>query len=297
MSWALALHGGAGVKTGRRYDRAAEILEAVTRAGARALAAGAPAFETVVDLVRRLEDSGAFVAGRGSAPGPDGHVELDATVMDGDGRRLGAIAALSGHSNPVLVAARLAQFGEAVLLAGAGAAAFATEQNMARIPQPESAWLGRPDGFEAADLQQGHGTVGAVARDRDGRLAAATSTGGVYAMRAGRVGDTGVPGAGTWADEAIAVSCTGQGEAFIRSCAAWQLRARVVLGGQDLEAAAQAVLADVASLGGDGGLIAVDAAGRLHLGYDGAGMKRAWIRDGDPLRVGVFDEVTERPGV
>lgn len=297
MTWSLCLHGGSGVKPGRRYDHALGILEDLTRAGARALASGAPAFETVVDLVRRLEDSGAFVAGRGSAPGPRGRVEMDATVMDGTNRRLGAVAALMGHSNPVLVAARLAEIGQAVLLAGEGATAFAAEQNMARIPDPEAEWLLRPDGFHPADLAEGHGTVGAVARDRDGRLAAATSTGGVYGMRAGRVGDTGVPGAGTWADDAIAVSCTGQGEAFIRTCAAWQLRARVVLGRQDLADAARAVMADVSAVGGDGGLIAVDAAGRLHHDYTGAGMKRAWVRAGEPLRLGVFGDVTDRPGV
>lgn len=297
LTWSLALHGGAGVKSGRRYDRAADVLEELGRSGARALAAGAPAFETVVELVRRLEDSGTFVAGRGSSPGPGGRVELDATAMDGTNRKLGAVAALSGHSNPILVAARLAQIGEAVLLAGAGAGAFAAEQNMGRIPEPESDWLERPDGFEVGDLGHGHGTVGAVARDRQGRLAAATSTGGVYGMRAGRVGDTGVPGAGTWADAAIAISCTGQGEAFIRSCAASQLRARVVLGGQDLEVATRAVLADVSYLGGDGGLIAVDAAGRLHHAFTGAGMKRAWVHQGAPLRVGVFGDVMERPGV
>lgn len=295
--WSLALHGGAGVKSGRCYDRAAAVLEETARAGGRDLDGGASALQVVVEGVRRLEDSGAFVAGRGSAPGPSGHVELDATVMDGSDRRLGAVAALAGHANPILVAAKLLELGEVVLLAGPGAGRFASEHGLSPIPEPEQAWLQQPDGFDPEDLAEGHGTVGAVARDTAGRLAAATSTGGVYGVREGRVGDTGVPGAGTWADDAIAVSCTGQGEAFIRACAAWQLRARVVLGGETLETATRAVLADVTTLGGDGGLIVVDAAGDLHHGYTGVGMKRAWIRQGQPTRLGVFGAVLERPGV
>lgn len=285
--WGLALHGGAGVRAGRNYDRAqAFLLETVTD-GAERLKRGASALDVVEAMVMALETSGLFVAGRGSAANAVGDVELDASIMNGRDGRAGAVSALRGFANPVQVARRVMERSEHVLLTAAGAEAFASEQACMASP-PGLDWLVRPDGFDAADLDEGHGTVGAVVLDTSGGLAAATSTGGIYGKRPGRVGDTPIIGAGTWADSRVAVSCTGLGEAFIRAAAAHDLAARIRYAGQTLDQAAVAVLVEVARLGGDGGLIAIDAQGRIVMPFDTDGMKRAWASHNERPQATVF---------
>lgn len=285
--WGLALHGGAGVRAGRNYDRAqAFLLETVTD-GAERLKRGASALDVVEAMVMALETSGLFVAGRGSAANAVGDVELDASIMNGRDGRAGAVSALRGFANPVQVARRVMERSEHVLLTAAGAGAFASEQACMASP-PGLDWLVRPDGFDAADLDEGHGTVGAVVLDTSGGLAAATSTGGIYGKRPGRVGDTPIIGAGTWADSRVAVSCTGLGEAFIRAAAAHDLAARIRYAGQTLDQAAVAVLVEVARLGGDGGLIAIDAQGRIVMPFDTDGMKRAWASHNERPQATVF---------
>jgi beta-aspartyl-peptidase (threonine type) len=285
--WGLALHGGAGVRAGRNYDRAqAFLLETVTD-GAERLKRGASALDVVEAMVMALETSGLFVAGCGSAANAVGDVELDASIMDGRDGRAGAVSALRGFANPVQAARRVMERSEHVMLTSAGAEAFASEQSCTASP-PGLDWLVRPDGFDAADLDEGHGTVGAVALDTAGGLAAATSTGGIYGKRPGRVGDTPIIGAGTWADSRVAVSCTGLGEAFIRASAAHDLAARLRYAGQGLDQAAADVLVEVARLGGDGGLIAIDAEGRITMPFDTDGMKRAWASHNERPQAAVF---------
>jgi L-asparaginase/beta-aspartyl-peptidase (threonine type) len=163
-----------------------------------------------------------------------------------------------------------------VMLAGEGAARFAASQKLAAIAD-DAAWFTRA-GQDESNHPPGvlaHGTVGCVVRDGEGRLAAATSTGGVFGKLPGRVGDSPLIGAGGWADDRVAVSCTGQGEYFVRVAAAAQLAHRMRFGGQSLEVAAAAVLAEIRALGGEGGLIAVDAAGNVAMPFVSAGMKRA----------------------
>jgi beta-aspartyl-peptidase (threonine type) len=171
-----------------------------------------------------------------------------------------------------------------VLLAGRGAEAFADSQGLARVADPTSYYraavdLTRREGSSSNDTASlTHGTVGAVALDCQGRLAAATSTGGMLNKQAGRVGDTALIGAATWADSEVAVSCTGQGEFFIRTAAAHDVAARVSYQGIDVEAAAQAVLDAVGALGGNGGLIAIDRDGRVTMPFNSSGMKRGFVR-------------------
>lgn len=283
--WALAVHGGAGVHSGRDYSRAEAFLGALVRTSGEKLANGAAAVDVVEEAVAAMEAAGLFVAGRGSAPNALGHVELDATIMDGWTGRAGGVAAMQAIAAPVKVARCVMDVSNHVLLTGEGATAFARSNGIEAVGD-QSMWLTTPDGFDPADLDDGHGTVGAVALDENGRLAAATSTGGTYGAAPGRVGDTAVIGAGTWADHHVAVSCTGEGEAFIRSVAAYDLSARLRYARAGLGEAAAAVLKAVVRNDGDGGLIAITATGEIVMPFNTDGMKRACASSAMEPRVG-----------
>ncbi len=256
---ALALHGGAGRRAKADYAPERRFLADLAGRAWRELTDGRAALDVVTDAAAALELSGLFMAGRGARPNSAGLYELDASLMDGPTRQAGAVAALRGFESPIAAARAVMTQTPHVLLAGEGAAAFARSQGLAEIGD-ETAWY---SGAVTPAPDPDHGTVGAVALDRQGRLAAATSTAGVNHKLWGRVGDSPLIGAGTWADGAVAVSCTGLGEAFIRASAASQLAFRVRLADQTLDAAADAVLADVKALCGQGGLIALDRSGRV----------------------------------
>ena len=275
--FAMALHGGAGARRGRDYAREIDHMRGLIEAGRDRLASGASAMDVVVETVCALEDSGLYVAGRGASPNASGVFELDAGLMDGSSGRAGAVAALEGFQNPVLVAKAVMDTTPHVLLASEGAGALAQGLGMRTVSGPE--WF-TPAGRGESNFAPGasalaHGTVGCVVRDMEGRLAAATSTGGVFNKLPGRVGDTPIIGAGVFADHNVAVSCTGQGEYFIRVAAAAQVAFRIRLAGQSVADATQAVLDEIAGLGGDGGMICVDAAGQIAMPFASQGMKRA----------------------
>ena len=271
----MVIHGGAGPLRGGDYGREVAHMRGLIEAGRDRLNAGATALDVVVETIVALEASGLYVAGRGASPNTDGIYELDASLMHGPSRKVGAVAALVGFKSPITVARAVMERTPHVMLAGVGAAAFAARQGLDVIDS-SAAWFThawRGPGKAAPELATG--TVGCLALDRTGALAAGTSTGGVFGKLPGRVGDSPIPGAGVWADDHVAVSCTGAGEMFVRAAVAAQIAHRVRFAGEPLQHAADAALTDVAALGGEGGLIALSATGEVVMPYNSAGMKRA----------------------
>jgi L-asparaginase/beta-aspartyl-peptidase (threonine type) len=301
----LAVHGGAGPTPSAAADPAyAEaarrgVSQALT-AGERALASDGSAVEVVVSAVKILEDCDAFNAGRGSVLTASGSVEMDAAVMDGSSGRAGAVAGVSCLANPVAGALAVMEWSEHVLLAGKGAEALARECG-AEIAAAEHFLTPRRRAQLADALARGRagilpptrdcGTVGAVARDARGHLAAATSTGGIVAKLPGRVSDSCLIGAGTWADDTTcAISATGHGEFFIRRAFAHEVDALMRHAGLDLRAACQRALSSVREAGGRGGCIGVDATARVALLFTTPGMPRGWIGAGGPPQIAIHPE-------
>ena len=278
----IAIHGGAGTirkadMTARRAALYKEGLGKALEAGNAVLRKGGTALDAVTAAVVAMEDSPLFNAGRGAVYNADGRHELDAAIMDGSTLRAGAVACVERIRNPVLAARAVMEHTRHVLLAGRGAEAFAGQRGLAMV---SSKYFQTPERLAALkrNLEGHHGTVGAVALDRDGNLAAATSTGGYTGKLPGRIGDSPLVGAGTYADNrACAVSGTGLGELFIRALVAYDVVARMRYRRESLAGAARAALASVARLGGDGGLVALDRRGNVAMPFNSQGMYRACI--------------------
>jgi L-asparaginase/beta-aspartyl-peptidase (threonine type) len=292
MTYALVIHGGAGARPDLDYTEQQDHMSGLIAAGAMMLSSGHGAIDTVAAMVAELEASGLYVAGKGSAPNTDGIVELDASIMDGSERRAGAVAAMRNIVHPVKAARCVMDDGRHVMLCGDGARAFALANGAEDVREPDKYYTGHV-AHGSADAELDHGTVGAVALDSHGSLAAATSTGGTFNKRPGRIGDTPLIGAGTWADDLVAVSCTGIGEAFMRTCAAHDVAARMHYGEMQLDGAARATLHEIRQCGGNGGLIAVDRSGRIAMPFKSRGMKRAAISSSMPAVVRVFEPEAE----
>lgn len=301
----LLIHGGAGTISPARLTRERrhaiiDGLNAALRAGQLHLVQGGSAVDAVIAAVSALEDDPNFNAGRGAVFTAAGTQEMDAAVMDGATRRIGAVAAICGPRNPVQAARLVMERSAHVLLVGAGAMEFLRAQSV-RMEEP--AYFSTPSRLAALrtvledrsaeagmDDFSRHGTVGAVALDGEGKLAAATSTGGMTGTLPGRVGDSPIAGAGTWADETCAVSATGHGESFIRIAAAHEISARLRHAGQDLQGATSAVMASLRSVGGDGGLIALDGQGNLALPFISRGMYRGLAIGDEAPRTAIYEE-------
>lgn len=321
----IAIHGGAGTITraamdAQREREYTEALEHVLRAGQRVLSEGGSALDAVTEAVRLLEDCPLFNAGKGAVLTHAGTYELDASIMDGATLNAGAVACVKRVRNPVLAARAVLEHSEHVLFAADGAEAFAQAQGLALVPPDYYFTQARHDQWQRAratagmalldhdaaalaaqagegkaeptdplDPDRKFGTVGAVACDASGNLAAATSTGGVTNKQVGRVGDTPVLGAGCYADDMAAVSATGTGEMFIRTVAAFDVSAQMRYAGLSLdEAARRVVMEKLPAIQGRGGLIAVDRAGNVTLPFNTEGMYRGIARVGEPVNVWIY---------
>ena len=304
----LAVHGGAGtiLRSKMNAEREAAYhagLRRALEAGRVVLADGGAAVDAVTAAVMALEDEPLFNAGRGAVYTSAGKQEMDAAIMDGRDRAAGAIAGICGPRNPILAARAVMENSDHVFLIGESALSFCRANGIAfeeasyfftdqRWNALQETLAMRRSGADDHDESRKHGTVGAVARDRNGHLAAATSTGGMTAKAPGRVGDSPVIGAGTWADdETCAISATGHGEIFIRYAAGHEIASRLRYAGQSLEEAARAVVVDVlAPVGGSGGIIAVDRNGAFSLPFNCSGMYRGVVTNDGILRTAIYDE-------
>ena len=303
---ALAVHGGAG--TIFRSEMTPELeaqyrsgIENALRAGWAVLQANGNSLDAVDAAVRQLEDFPLFNAGRGSVFTHDGQNEMDAAIMDGHSKKAGAVAFIRNVKNPIGLARLVMERTEHVLLAGEGAILFAEEMNVELADNAyfytDNRWKQLEQAIAAGRVQLDHagavhpkpiGTVGAVACDVNGHLAAATSTGGMTNKKFGRVGDTPIIGAGTYADEFCAVSCTGHGEYFMTNLTAFDVAARMKYSGLSLDNAAQESIDHLTKLEGEGGLIAVDAQGNISLPFNSEGMYRGSVNSKGETAIAIY---------
>jgi beta-aspartyl-peptidase (threonine type) len=280
---AVLVHGGAGPS---RADDDARACEEGCRRAARAayavLGRGGSALEAVVAAVVWLEDDPLFNAGTGAVLDAQGNAVLDAAVMEGFSRRAGAVANVTDLKNPVVLARAVMEKTRHVLIAGRGASELAAELGIPRCAPGALVTARQKERWQARERERGGGTVGAVAIDSAGHVAAATSTGGTAGKRVGRIGDSPQMGSGTYADDRSgAVSMTGDGEVIIRAVAA-KFACDALAGGESAARAAQRTVGELAGLGGEGGIILVDRAGALGFAFNTARMSRAWVdRDGN----------------
>jgi L-asparaginase / beta-aspartyl-peptidase len=303
--YALAIHGGAGTLPREQMSAALEhgyraALRTALQAGSTILERGGASLDAVCAAVVELENCPLFNAGRGSVFTHEGRNELDASLMNGATLAAGAVCGLTRIANPVLLARSVMEQSEFVMLSGSGAEEFAREKGFAFVSpeyfHTEQRWaqLQRVLQGDASvsPLTISHvGTVGAVARDVQGSLAAATSTGGMTAKRWGRIGDSPIIGAGTYADNrACAVSATGHGEAFIRAAVAHDIAARVRHGGKSLhDAVREVVHGELLAIAGEGGVVAVNPAGEISMQFNSQGMFRASVRAGEQPLIAIYD--------
>lgn len=296
VKYTLLIHAGCEGITRKYYGPEAEqehlaFLRKSLVAGRAVLDGEGRGLDAVCAAVQVLEDCPLFNAGRGSVFTHEGTIEMDASVMSGKDLAAGAVAGVAAIKNPVRAAALVLEKSSHVLLIGVGAERFAQSCGLEKADPEYFQTARRREEFIAAQKQAGEqfGTVGAVCLDSAGNLSSASSTGGITRKQYGRVGDSPLIGAGVYADNtSCAVSCTGEGEFFLRRAAAKRIAALVEFGGLSLQAAASSVLENIRALGGKGGLIAVDTAGGVAIPFTTRGMFRGLARQGETDRVAMF---------
>ena len=304
--YTIAIHGGSGTInrseiTPEQEKQFRQGLEAAVDAGYHLLARGGSALDAVEQAVRSLEENELFNAGKGAVFSANGKHEMDASIMCGQSLKAGAVAGVTNIRNPISLARAVMEQSENVFLLGAGAEEFAREHKLTiepddyffselRFEQLKQAQQENKTQLDHSKKNTGKGTVGAVALDSSGNLASATSTGGLTNKKYGRVGDTPVIGAGTYAsNQTCAVSCTGYGEFFIRSVVAYDISCLLEYKGLSLKEACDYVVQDkLKNRGGEGGLIAVDRAGNVELPFNSEGMYRAWRNEAGEGEVAIF---------
>lgn len=311
----LVIHGGAGaIKRDMTPAKEKAVRAAMTKAlelGYAQLKAGKPAIDAVTMAITVLEDDSNFNAGKGSVFTHDGKNELDAAVMDGDSLRAGSVAGVRRVKNPILLARAVMEHSPHVMLVGDGAEAFAKEQGITLVDpsyfRTEERWQQLQKALKEDSEKEKHshadpehasldtakhfGTVGAVALDSDGHLAAGTSTGGMVDKRWGRIGDAPIIGAGTYANAQCAVSGTGWGEFYMRTVAAHEICMRVSMLDEPVQrAAAEVINQEIPSMGGSGGAIALDADGNIAIPFNTDGMYRGWIGADGVAHVALYDD-------
>ncbi|MFO8054701.1 MAG: isoaspartyl peptidase/L-asparaginase [Bacteroidales bacterium] len=290
--YVLVLHGGAGssapddIPSALREAYHASMQQAL-KAGEAVLKGGGPAMEAVIAAIEVMENDSLFNAGRGAVLTEDGDAELDASLMEGNRLDAGAVAGVKHIKNPVLAAKAVMLNSRHVMLSGAGADNFAVEQGLDTVSQAYFITPGRLKQHKKAS----RGTVGAVALDKEGNLAAGTSTGGMSQKKWGRIGDSPIIGAGTYADNrSCAVSATGHGEFFIRNAVAHDIHARMLYGKETLEAAAHTVIHEVLrkKFDANGGIIGLDYQGNISMIFNTSAMFRGYIKAGEPPETFIF---------
>ena len=299
------IHGGAGTLLPSQFTPAlkeeySQALRDALLAGEKILKSGGTSLDAVCEAIRIMEESPLFNAGKGAVFTHEGHHELDASLMNGSDQKAGAVCAVRKVRNPILLCKEIMD-SDFVMMSGAGAEEFATERHIELV---ENAFFSTPfrkeqlkEAREAGRVQLDHtgeekfGTVGAVAMDKMGNLAAGTSTGGMTNKRYGRVGDSPLIGCGTWADKRCAVSARGWGEFFIRNSVAYRVAARVEFLNESLVAAGdQVIMKEIPEMGGDGGLIAIDSDGNIAMPFNTPGMYRGYVKENEKLVIGIFNE-------
>ncbi|MGZ5210372.1 MAG: isoaspartyl peptidase/L-asparaginase family protein [Kaistella sp.] len=312
--YVLVIHGGAGTITPEMMTAEKEKayrakLREALKAGHAEIIKGNSSVDAVAASIVILEDSPLFNAGKGAVFTSDGKNELDASVMFGKDKTAGAVAGIHTVKNPIKAAIAVMQNSEHVMLSGEGAEKFAQEKGL-EIVNPDYFWTkDRWEGLqklkqkellknpvktsqnqlpESYEIDQKFGTVGAVALDKNGNIAAGTSTGGMTNKKYGRIGDAPIIGAGTYANSQVGISATGWGEFFIRATAARTVAAKMEYLNKDIKSAAQEVITEIEKMGGDGGLIALDRDGNIAMPFNTAGMYRGAITENGEIEVEIY---------
>lgn len=308
----LVIHGGAGTITKERLspERERDYISALTMSlekGYKVLQEGGTSVEAVEQAIHVLEDSPLFNAGKGAVFTHEGKNELDASVMEGSTSKAGAVAGVKTVKNPISAAVKVMQKSDHVMLTGEGAERFAEEagleivrpeyfytndrwEDLQRVREASPHQTARSERIHEDFSDEKFGTVGCVALDQFGGLAAGTSTGGMTNKKYGRVGDSPIIGAGTYANARVGVSCTGWGEYFIRAVAAYEVAARMEFLDEDIEVASRKVIEKIENMGGNGGLIALDSKGNVAMPFTTKGMFRGTITKGGSIEVKLYGE-------